>query len=94
VVRRAELARVLYEHRRAVARRERALIDLTSSELGTLQGLVDGLSVDEMARMRTVSSSTVRSHVRAILRKLGAHSQIEAVSIAAKAGMEPRESLA
>ncbi len=87
--RRSEMAQLLAEHRRSTASRETALACLTSSEMATLQGLLDGISVEEMARIRTVAKSTVRSHVRAILRKLAVHSQLEAVAVAAKAGMNP-----
>lgn len=87
--RRQDLAQLLTEHR---CRREAAdgvLRGLTDRERSTLQSLVDGHSVDAIAAARTVASSTVRSQVRAVLRKLGAHSQIEAVALAARNGMAP-----
>lgn len=87
--RREDLRRVLAAEREAAASRAGVLARLTPSEMATLQGLVDGRSVHDMAARRTVAVSTVRSHVRAILRKLGAHSQVEAIAIAAKAGVEP-----
>jgi DNA-binding NarL/FixJ family response regulator len=87
--RRSELARLLVEHDAQRAGRAAVLADLTERELSTLQGLVDGRTVDEMASTRTVASSTVRSHVRALLRKLDAHSQVEAVAVASRAGLTP-----
>lgn len=90
VTRRHELARLLADHSRRTEREHDAFARLTDSERATLEGLVAGQSVQEMALRRTVAVSTVRSHVRAILRKLGVHSQIEAVAMAAKAGWQPR----
>ena len=88
--RRAELARQLAVHRRRLADDDHdPLRSLTSRELATLQNLVDGKTVDEIASMRTVASSTVRSQVRSVLQKLDSHSQIEAVSIGARQGMRP-----
>ena len=43
--------------------------------------LLAGRSTDAMAVALGVSRSTVHSHVQSILRKLGARSRIEAVSI-------------
>lgn len=87
---REELRALLDSHRRAEDSEVDALSSLTSSERSTLEGLVAGQSVQEMAEVRTVAVSTVRSHVRAVLRKLGVHSQIEAVAVAANAGVRPR----
>ena len=90
--RREELRLLLDAHDQTSALQGRQLASLTSSELSTLQGLVAGQTVQEMALQRTVAVSTVRSHVRAILRKLGVHSQLEAVAIAAECGLGPRRS--
>ncbi len=88
--RRAELARQLAGHRKRLADDDHdALSSLTDRERATVQNLVDGMTVDEIASVRTVAPSTVRSQVRSVLQKLGAHSQIEAVSIAARQGMHP-----
>lgn len=89
--RRAALAQRLETHRRDVAGQGAVLAALSDRELATLQALVDGLTVDEIALRRTVAKSTVRSQVRAVLRKLGAHSQVEAVSIGVRAGLLPRD---
>ena len=45
--------------------------DLTSRQWEVLQLLRDGLSTSEMAQRLFVSEGTIRSHVSAILRKLG-----------------------
>lgn len=91
VTRRQELACRLVDDRLRQEAAGGAIGSLTGREHATLQALVDGHTVDAIAERRTVASSTVRSQIRAILRKLGAHSQIEAVAIAARTGMSPSE---
>lgn len=91
VNRRHHLAERLREQRDAEDAQDAVLAALTDRERATLQALVDGRTVDDIALRRTVAMSTVRSQVRAVLAKLGAHSQIEAVAIAARAGMRPSE---
>lgn len=87
--RRAELAQRLASHRSDRDAQSDVLDRLTDRERATLQALVDGSTVDEIAAQRTVALSTVRSQVRAILQKLDAHSQIQAVAVAARHGMRP-----
>jgi two-component system nitrate/nitrite response regulator NarL len=87
--RRQDLARLLTDHRCRRGATDDLLRALTGRERATLQALVDGHSVDAIAAARTVAPSTVRSQVRAVLRKLDAHSQIEAVALAARSGMAP-----
>jgi two-component system, NarL family, response regulator LiaR len=53
--------------------------DLTSRELEVLQGLVDGLSTDELATSLFLSPRTVQGHVQSILTKLNVRSKLEAV---------------
>ena len=89
--RRQELAQRLQDRNDAEAAQGAELASLTGRERATLQALVDGWTVDEIAQRRTVAISTVRSQVRSILIKLSAHSQIEAVSLAARAGMRPSD---
>ena len=88
--RRLELDALLADHRRRVGDLTGCLDTLSDRELATLQALVDGHTVDAIAASRTVAVTTVRSQVRAVLTKLGATSQIQAVAIAARAGMSPR----
>ncbi len=87
--RREALARALAERDARGAGQSSVLDVLTDRERATLQALVDGNTVDEIAVVRTVATSTVRSQVRSVLSKLDAHSQIEAVAIAARSGMRP-----
>jgi len=59
-----------------------ALVHLTSSERKVLFQMMEGRSAGDIADALTVSLSTVRSHIRAILRKLNVNSQLAAVAIA------------
>jgi two-component system nitrate/nitrite response regulator NarL len=57
---------------------------LTVRERQCLELLVDGLRTDAMARELGVSVTTVRSHVQALMTKLGVHSRLEAASFAVR----------
>ncbi|WP_420451496.1 response regulator [Ilumatobacter sp.] len=56
--------------------------ELTGREALVLAALVDGLSAEEIARERYVALTTVRSQIRAVLRKLEVRSQLAAVAVA------------
>jgi len=58
--------------------------NLTSQELRVLRLLGRGLSNDEIARQVSISTATVRSHLKRVYRKLHLHSRAEAVSFAAR----------
>jgi two-component system nitrate/nitrite response regulator NarL len=60
---------------------------LTQREVETLSLLVAGLDTVAMARQLRVSTTTVRTHVQAVLTKLGAHSRLEAASLAVRYGL-------
>jgi PAS domain S-box-containing protein len=55
---------------------------LTVRETEILRLLADGIGTEEIADSLFISVTTVRNHVQNILRKLGAHSKLEAVSFA------------
>ena len=59
---------------------------LTSREADVLAGLMGGLAATEIAEQSFVSLSTVRSQIRAVLAKLGVHSQLAAVAMAHQSG--------
>jgi two-component system, NarL family, nitrate/nitrite response regulator NarL len=60
---------------------------LTQRELEALARLVRGESTTAIARSMGVRVSTARSHVDAVLTKLGAHSRLEAVAYAVREGL-------
>ncbi len=60
---------------------------LTGRERQCLGLLVEGLDTAAMATKLHVSRTTVRTHVQAILTKLGVHSRLEAASFAVRYGL-------
>jgi PAS domain S-box-containing protein len=69
--------------RRAPSRR---VSQLTPRQAEVLRHLADGASTQQIADELNLSVETVRNHIRAILRKLGAHSRLEAVALARARG--------
>lgn len=63
---------------------QRLAESLTARERECLALLVEGRTTAQMERSLSVSVMTVRSHVRSLLRKLGVHSRLEAVSLAVR----------
>lgn len=57
---------------------------LTARERECLALVVDGLGTGAMAERLGVSTTTVRTHVQAVLTKLGVHSRLEAASFAVR----------
>jgi DNA-binding NarL/FixJ family response regulator len=84
-------AAVLAELSRGTAgegdRRVPGRFDLTERERDVLDGLGQGLDPQRIAIELGISVHTSRGHVRSIFGKLGAHSQLEAVVIAAREGL-------
>lgn len=70
----------------AVAKVER----LSHREREVLDALVDGQPAEAIAQQQFVALGTVRSHIRAILRKLEVSSQLAAVAVVRRAGYPPR----
>jgi GAF domain-containing protein len=60
---------------------------LTPRQLEVLRLLSGGRSAKEIANALSVSHETARNHIRAVLKILGAHSQLEAVSRARELGI-------
>jgi DNA-binding CsgD family transcriptional regulator len=77
---------------RVIAPRDRPLpgqAGLTARERQVLALMGQGLDPRAIAQRLVVSRHTARGHVKNILMKLGAHTQLEAVVIAARAGYLP-----
>ncbi len=64
--------------------------DLTSRELEILQILATGQQNKEIADTLSISERTVKFHVSALLRKLGAGNRTEAVAVASERGIIQR----
>lgn len=79
----SELQRLL------VADRPEQTLDepLTVRELEVLRMLAGGASTVAAAEVLGISTATLRAHVQAILKKLDAHSRLEAVAEAARLGL-------
>lgn len=60
---------------------------LTGREQEVLRLLAEGLSTPELCAQLYVSRNTARAHVQRVISKLGAHSKLEAVAIARRAGL-------
>jgi len=69
--------------------RMQPFLELTPAEQDVLCALMEGNSINDIAQLRFVSSETVRSQVKAILRKLGVGSQLGAVALARSSGWNP-----
>jgi DNA-binding NarL/FixJ family response regulator len=60
---------------------------LTGRETEVLGALAEGLDTDEIARRLHISSKTERNHVASVLSKLGVHSRLQALVLAARYGL-------
>lgn len=78
------LARLLPRLRR---RHESHSVDLTERELEVLHLLARGMQNSAIAAKLHVSPHTVRNHIANLSMKLGAHSKLEALSIAIRTGV-------
>ena len=56
--------------------------DLTTRQIEILRFMARGANAKEMASTMGISVNTVRTHIQRILRRLGVHSQLEAVAAA------------
>ena len=62
-------------------------VELTPRERELLQRVAEGGTNKTIAREMHLSVNTIRNYVQALLTKLGAHSKLEAVAIATRAGL-------
>ena len=83
---REELLSLLRKHREEERQRLAPFEQLTDREREVLLALSRGLPAEEIAASLFVSIATVRTHIRAILQKLGVKSQLAAVTLALRAG--------
>ncbi len=83
---------LVLESKRERTEREHRLVpfdSLTDREREVLTELMKGHQVEEISRGLFVSEATVRTHVRAVLQKLGVRSQLAAVARARDVGWQP-----
>jgi DNA-binding NarL/FixJ family response regulator len=85
----AALIERLRDTERASAKQARDTARLTRRELEVLVLMREGLDPQTIASRLGISVHTCRGHVKSVLLKLGAHSQLEAVVIAAREGLLP-----
>jgi PAS domain S-box-containing protein len=81
------VAAILHPATEDEAAPRRPRLALTPRQHETLVLLSEGLGTDEIAGRLVVQRDTVRNHVRSLLRTLGAHSRLEAVVKARRAGL-------
>lgn len=83
------LARALFKlatpQRNAAPPKER--FELTPREAETLQFIADGNTYEEVSQLMNISLATVQTHIRQLYRKLGVHSQMQAVKKARQHGL-------
>jgi DNA-binding CsgD family transcriptional regulator len=65
----------------------RTLHGLTPRQLEILHHLAQGHSTAQIAEMLAIQPETVRNHIRGLLRALGVHSRLQAVSEARRRGL-------
>jgi DNA-binding NarL/FixJ family response regulator len=86
VAERERLLEELRAHRVAERARHEPFERLTVREAEVLRDLMNGANAERIAESTFVSVSTVRSHIKATLWKLGVSSQLAAVAMAQHAG--------
>jgi len=64
-------------------------VNLSRREVEVLHLISDGLANREIAGRLFLSEETVKSHVKALLEKLGARTRAHAVAIGIRAGLVP-----
>lgn len=82
----AQLAPAGDEDEREIARR---VAELTPQQFRVLQMLCTGLLNKQIAWELGVSEATIKAHMTAILRKLGAHNRTQAVLLAGRLAVDP-----
>jgi DNA-binding NarL/FixJ family response regulator len=75
----------------AQAASEQDWVRLTAREQEVLALMGEGLDPKAIAERLVVSLHTARGHVKSVMTKLGAHSQLEAVVVATRSGFLPHD---
>lgn len=75
--------------RAAQLRDQRPTLHLTPKEAQILGEIMSGHAAKSIARSEGISESTVRTHIRSVLAKLGVRSQVAAVAAAREMGFTP-----
>jgi two-component system, NarL family, nitrate/nitrite response regulator NarL len=84
------LLRRLIERQREAVRAAERLVTLTPREREVLSLLADGRDAAGIASVLVISPETARTHVQRVLRKLGVHSRLEAITLVATTGLADR----
>lgn len=74
---------------RALARSRpaRPRYELTPREMEVMRRIVAGQSTEQMSVQMNIATSTVRTYVKNLLTKLGAHSRLQAAALASREGL-------
>jgi two-component system, NarL family, nitrate/nitrite response regulator NarL len=70
-----------------VSQRARSHYDLTPRETEVLRRIVAGQSTEQMSLDMNIATSTLRTYVKNLLTKLGAHSRLQAAALASREGL-------
>jgi DNA-binding CsgD family transcriptional regulator len=71
----------------AVQPTPKAALKLTARQVEVLQLLAEGAQAKTIASRLDIAETTARNHIAGVLRRLGCHSQLEAVAEARRAGL-------
>jgi DNA-binding NarL/FixJ family response regulator len=71
----------------ARSQRARSQYDLTPRESEVLRRIVAGQSTEQMSLEMNIATSTLRTYVKNLLSKLGAHSRLQAAALASREGL-------
>lgn len=70
-----------------IGRRDAPIRHLTRREVEVLRYLAEGMTTADLSEQLQLSLNTVRNHIQSAIRRLGAHSKLEAVAIAQREGL-------
>lgn len=82
-----EMLRFLSRRREETRESQRLVAQLTPREREVLQALADGLNTEQVAEELHITPQTERNHMSKIFAKLGVHSRLQALVLAARHGV-------